>query len=224
MLRLAFAGLILGIVVFSQTLNADESIEPRDYFYVIPSAANRHYLVSSLLSWSGEEDQGMSRLQVFESASGKLKWEVKGLWARSDEVFLSDDGEHLMTLRYWQIGKPGTVDLKVPVLSFYHRGKLLKKWSSEDLKIPRSAFRASTSHSGFWPSDRPAALRWDFRPGDPTYNNYLRTAQNPFLEGTTFSLRTHGGEILKFDIGTGELSSRSQLPPPAGPPDPFESK
>lgn len=189
---------------------------------MVPSPSNRYYLVSTLFSANGGagRDNGMSRLQVFESATGKLNWELQGIWALQAEISLSDDGEHLAILQYWQTGKPETLDQKVPVLSFYQRGKLLKKWSSEELKIPRSAFRASSSHSSFW-AYNPSSPRWGIT-GEPPYNDDGRAAENPSLEGTNFSLRTYGRELLKFDIRTGELSSRTDLPPSEPLSDPFE--
>lgn len=69
-------------------------------------------------------------------------WRTDGWY--SFEVFLSYDGEYLVAMGPWNMGsEPSKEDLAV---AFYHKGKLLRQYSTADLVKDKSKVPASVSH------------------------------------------------------------------------------
>ena len=121
------------------------------------------------------------------AANGALKeiWNVSGWFAF--QVFLSDDGEHLVRMGPWNVGRePKKTDLAV---AFYKRGKLLKEYSTADLVEDKAAVLTSVTHYR-WLALTDTALMLD--------------------PDNIFHIRTIDNIQYDFDITTGDIKSKKK--------------
>ncbi len=119
-------------------------------------------------------------------------WRVKGWF--SPEIYLSDDGKHLIRMGPWSKGhEPEASDLAV---AFYQNGKLLKTYSTADLVRRPGTILASVNHYEWLARAR------DAERGESNPDSKLR------LEGNrVFHLKTCDLIKYQFDVTTGEIIS-----------------
>ena len=117
-----------------------------------------------------------------------LLWSIKGWYAF--EVFLTDDAEHLVRLGSWPRG--GALSAEHLAIAFYQRDHLLASYSTKELIEDESKVRRSISHYQFRDIERPPSL-------DRMTNR--------------FTLVTIDRLAWVFDVITGEVVSKTQLPP-----------
>ncbi len=179
--------LLLGIalmIVAAPHLDADS---PKPPFPFIVTAADGTFFFKMLPGPSGA-GLGIA-CRLLQDGSSEELWRTEGWY--SFEVFLSREATFLVAMGPWNDGQePKKEDLAV---SFFHQGKLLKRYSTLDLVKDKSKVKASKSH-----------YRWLARdleeiPGqDPE--------ARPRLCGDgTFRLKTCDGILYVFDLSTGEI-------------------
>lgn len=133
---------------------------------------------------------------------GKMNelWRTKDWYAF--EVYLSNDGRHLVRMGPWSDGKEGAAeDLAI---AFYEDGKLLKEYSTADLLKDKKAVKTTVSHYRWRApahiSDLPGGDADD--PIGPIRLDYDGVIQ----------LRTSEGTVIRFDSNTGKILDRKEDP------------
>lgn len=122
---------------------------------------------------------------------------LKELWRTQDwysfQVFLSDDGRHLVRMGPWSFGhEPGPTDL---ALAFYEDGKLLKSYSTAELVKDHSKVSRSVSH-------------YTWQAGRPNMGETIEERSYPYLDwDNRFYLKTIDGIVYRFDVTTGAIVS-----------------
>lgn len=119
-------------------------------------------------------------------------WSVSGWF--SPEIYLSDDGKHLIRVGPWSKGhEPEAGDLAV---AFYQNGKLLKSYSTADLVRRPGAVLASVSHYDWLARAR------DAERGESNPDSKLR-----LVGDRVFHLKTCDQIKYQFDVTTGKIIS-----------------
>ena len=122
--------------------------------------------------------------ELKEDGSSRLLWQVKGWY--SHEVFLSGDGEYLVRMGDWPDGLgPSTKDLAI---AFYHKGKLVKKYSTADLIQDKEKVIQTASHYIWLSEEENYAKMHDF---DYSFN--LTT-----IEKNEFIFDYRNGDIIEI--------------------------
>jgi len=124
-------------------------------------------------------------------------WRIEDSY--SSEVYLSNNGQYLVSMGPWSVGhEPEDADLAV---SFYNKGKLLRKYSTAELVKDRSTVLTSVSH-----------YMWLARDGMNCQFNQDRS-----LEATlridwenVFHLKSIDGIKYEFDVSTGTIKKKTQ--------------
>lgn len=129
-----------------------------------------------------------------KDGSDEELWRTKGWY--SFEVFLSPDGEYLVAMGPWNVGRaPSPGDLAV---AFYRRGKLLQQYSTADLVKDGGKVLQSASHYMWLARD---------------LERYAKAEKDPESElrivwKNIFRLKTCDGILYDFDITTGEIKKK----------------
>ncbi len=142
------------------------------------------------------------------NSDGKFEeqWRTHGWY--SLEVYLSDDGRHLVRMGPWSRGdRPARNHLAV---AFYKDGKPIKGYSTAQLVRNHGAVIKSVSHYRWL-----ARYRYMATGADPTDDAHLRLDWN-----NIFHLTTVDGIKYEFDARTGRIIGRSD---DAGPNDPHRA-
>lgn len=124
--------------------------------------------------------------QLLEDGNSAEIWRTEGWYAF--RVYLSSNGEYLVRMGNWASGKePSKEDLAV---AFYHKGSLLRKYSTSDLIKRKRSVQRTVSHY-FWQSNDQEYPRMEY--------------QKKFL------LKTIENRVYKFDTTTGEVVEQEKL-------------
>ena len=118
--------------------------------------------------------------------SDEALWSVEGWYAY--EVFLANDGEHLIRLGNWPQGQePEQADLAV---AFYRKDRLLASYSTADVILDPSKVMPRVSH-------------------------YMYLDERPEFDRRAMRLELVSVDRVEwiFDVTTGAIVSRKQLPP-----------
>lgn len=189
--------LTLSFLLVAPACYADSPAMPWPY---VKTSGNGQYLIKML------PNQFEKDLPPKPSMGIAYRLENNGdlteLWRLNDyysfEVYLSRDGQYLVSMGPWSVGQePEDKDLAV---SFYSNGTLLKEYSTADLVKDKSAVIRSVSH-----------YMWLARSKmDCNYNT--DTSQDAKLKidwNNSFHLKTIDGIRYEFDISTGEISKKT---------------
>ncbi|WP_162926377.1 hypothetical protein [Teredinibacter purpureus] len=183
--------LLIFIAIIPYEMWADSPAMPIPY--VEPSSYGSFYfkMIPEVGSYENGEYEIKSpaygvAYELLENGDSRELWEVQGWYAF--QVYLSNEAEYLVRMGNWASGKkPSKEDLAV---AFYHKGVLLKEYSTADLiKIKRSVQR-TVSHY-FWRSDDQEFPKMEYK--------------NKFL------LKTIENRLYTFDISTGEIIEEKKL-------------
>lgn len=207
-------------ILFLPRIEADRSVLPGDYTFVVMSPMRRCYAVQSLLDWDVAEIklEMTSRFQVFDAGSGKLVWQADKEFCTKRMLYLSDDPDFMVVLsrQLWGIGITGLGGKKVTdapeelqkkilnqvALKFYERGKLLMGYTLADLHIPADSLELSVSHVMFF-SGREEYGEQHF---DWPDEDYVKHSNPHFTQNThQFRFVAYDGRNRIFDYKTGKL-------------------
>ncbi len=134
-----------------------------------------------------DRDKGSGTVyQVKAEGPDEALWSVNGWYAY--DVFLANDGEHVIRMGNWPQGQePEQADLAV---AFYRKDQLLASYSTADVILDRSKVRPSVSHYQFYD-------------------------ERPTFDGRGMQLTLISVDRVEwiFDVTTGKVVSRKQLPP-----------
>jgi len=155
-------------------------------FTMVPAKYGKDYMVE-------REAFGVA-YQVQGDGSLKELYRTEGWY--SFQVFVSQDGRHLVRMGPWSVGsEPTKEDLAV---AFYKDGKLLKQYSTADLVKDKSKVIPTASHY-FWQAPSPV---------DDELSESERLRLRLHLDYTnSFELHTIDGWTYSFDVTTGEIKS-----------------
>ena len=160
-------------------------VEPSDYgsfyFKMIPEMGSYENGVFKIESPA----HGIA-YELLVNGDSKELWRVEGWYAF--QIFLSNDAEYLVRMGDWASGKePSKKDLAV---AFYHKGALLKEYSTADLIKRKRSVQRTVSHY-FWGSEDRDFPKMEYK--------------NKFL------IKTIENRLYKFDISTGEIVEEKKL-------------
>lgn len=104
----------------------------RFYFKMMPDPADPYDI-----------DSGFGTMfRVVPAGKDRIMWRTSGWYART--VYVSGDGLYLVRVDTWPRGSG--LSAKHMAVAFYKKGKLLKRYSTQDLVKDPSAVRKSSSH------------------------------------------------------------------------------
>lgn len=174
------------------SLFADSPAQPSPYVAIASHGAIYFKMIPR---HEGEWGDGFGiAYRLRPDGSDEELWRTDGWY--SFEVFLSDDGEYLVAMGPWSIGQePSKEDLAV---AFYHRGKLLRQYSTADLVKDKSKVLASVSHYKWLARD---IERYTDAKKDP--ESELRISWD-----NVFHLKTCDEIVYEFDVTTGKIKKR----------------
>ncbi len=139
--------IIIGLIYFSgkHELYIDEEVTP--YPYVTSSEFG--YVYFKMIPDTTEDlfkHKGFGRAyRTSIHQQDEYLWNTEGWYAFN--TFISSQGEYLIRIGNWPRGhKPKAEDLAI---AFYKHGKLLKKYSTEELIKDKSKVQHSVSHYDF---------------------------------------------------------------------------
>ena len=198
--------LILGICAFAPLCQADEPDSPGFHFFAVPSPSDTCVAVQTVRPWRADSVRysQYGRLQIFRSDTGAELWRIEGVLASQDEVFPSDDLEHLVIVRSF-VPLPA-IDT-APVVLFYSKGRLLRSHTLKELEFDMKKLKKSVSHGDFAEVRRPEGT-WSWERVLGTKAAASRTSSykpNPRWTSAGFWLRTLDGQLIVFDPKTGAL-------------------
>ena len=158
------------------SLKADRDQGPRDA-RVIASDDGAYFLLTSRVS---ERSQSCLWTVYSVGLDGIFKefWSGDGIDSR--DIYLADDGNHIVCVESWPTGSMGKEDI---VIAVYTQGRLLKAYRTVDLVGDVSRIRRSVSH-----------YRW--------------LAEGTFVHsnGGTMFFTTVDGKDFTLDMITGKLN------------------
>ena len=183
--------LLILIAAIPYKIWADSPVRPIPY--VKPSTYGSFYfkMIPEFESYENGEYKIVSpahgvAYELLENGDSKELWNVRGWY--DFEVYLSNEAEYLVRMGNWASGKePSKEDLAV---AFYHKGTLLKKYSTADLIKRKRNVDRTVSHY-FWRSDGQEFPKMEY-------------------EGK-FLLKTIENRLYTFDISTGEIIGEKKL-------------
>lgn len=230
MTRLFSALVLMLLALVAGWLPADQLLDdgPLRYGGVFYSPHLKCYAVRSVQGWrqvAQEEGRILAlvktRLQVFDNATGALRWGVDEEQDRYrdgvEAEFLLDDGEHTVRINTfpeshcadgnWQAAEKalrGTV-----LVRFFTRGRQVAALTVDTLGLPLDRLHYSVSHFEFCEFGSQRWLggsTWASRPGTPDVTL-------PFFSGTTMILPMYDGKLHVFDCAAGKQVKAEAMPP-----------
>lgn len=211
-----------------------------DYVFLALSPRNKCYAVQQVPKMNRLKKDGClrrdARFQMFDTESGKLLWETNKPIAKRGELFISDDAEMMVIVKFHILlsyvqdvtykDLPADEQKRIAateVITFMKKDKVLKSYSLEDL-----GFDMKHLYSG-------ANLSY----GCDTHNDMRRIAaeagnaktigRNPYFTDHQVILAMADGKGRHFDFRTGALLKTEKIPSPKQKeqpsirPDPFAS-
>ncbi|MCU7497633.1 MAG: hypothetical protein HF300_00790 [Ignavibacteria bacterium] len=173
----AFFLIIAFYLVFPQLCHADQEAPNATYIKYSP---NKKFMIEMVPSSSyGEQGTGKVYL-ASDTAKSHPIWEIN--WYAFN-VFLSDDGEHLVRFGPWASDINNYSDLAI---AFYRKGKLQKKYKVNNLVKDLSKVDHSVSHY--------------------TWTAEVTTVKTGFSnDHKTYTLVTSDKLVYEFDVKTGKI-------------------
>ena len=170
------------ICLFATVLvaNPDRDVGPRDS-RVIASPDGGHFLLVTPVS-ERRQHWLWTVYSVADDGVFKEAWSGDGIYAR--DLFLADDGIHIVCMESWPTGPLGKDDVVVAV---YAQGALVKAYRTVDLIKNPTMVQRSISH-----------YRW--------------LAERSFVHayGTAVSFRTIDDQSYELDMLTGKLNREEE--------------
>lgn len=173
-------------LAFSACARADTPAPPYQYVAVSQHIGWVYFLmVPRQLSGQSPRDRFLNpdgfgvAYQLLPDGTSKELWRTDGWY--SYEVFLSINGEDLVAMGPWnELPGPKSDDV---ALSFFHRGKLVRKYNVLELVRDKSKIIESVSH-----------YSWRDRKGGASFDT-----------SDTFSVKTCDGLTYDFDSKSGSI-------------------
>lgn len=187
--------LIAGIICTVSPLFADSPAPPFPYITTTSPGYTYFRMVPRLDSEPGHPTGFGIAYQVGLNGVDEELWRTEGWY--SFEVFLSSDGDYLAAMGPWNMGRePKKEDLAV---SFYRKGKLLKRYSVDDLVKDKTKVLPSVSH-----------YMWLARDTERLSDKKSSDTELRLSRDNIFHLKTCDGIIYEFDMTTGGIKKSAR--------------
>jgi len=197
--------------LFASVALADEPLTNQDFFYVSPSVSNKYYAVYTLTAGTDKKDDpwrwAKPHLRVFDSANGKMSWEIIPPFVPKDSFYLTDLEGVWVHIPYWT-WKEKAMD--TPVVTIYQKDKILASYTLRQLGYRESALQNSVSHSGFAETSRPVSAWRSSIPATPEEGYAWSEFCNPMFKENTMIFRLNDGSSHTFDLQTGLLKNEKR--------------
>lgn len=166
---------------------ADSPAMPMEKVFTSPNQRYFFTMIPQNSGYSGEHPDAIGKAYRLK-ADGDfiLLWKVSDWYAH--QVYLSNDGLHLVRLGNWASGCE--LSDKQLAVAFYKQGQLLKMYSTKDLIKQKKSIRCSVSH-----------YQWRAETDEPQWLGY----------DNDFYLTTIEGVEYRFSLSTGEILSQNLI-------------
>jgi len=172
--------------------------------YFLTSPNDQYYLKS--IPFASQLWQEEGRTDIFSSSDSSLIYSIPKYFAPQGTI-LSNDGAAVLIAKYSIYNDK---EFKDRIVHFYHKGTLLKTYSTEELVKKNLDEYSYPLFYDSWDGAERENDQWVFPDSITAYKEKL--LKWPFFtNGETAFLATKDFELLQFNLKTGELTNRRRI-------------